>query len=322
MKAFLRIAAAALLLIIIAIAVFYWNPLWVNDQHIRYRLWRADVRSEYIQAGGHRLHYFEARPPNGSPGIPLVLVHGIGSRGEDWAPMIPSLAASGFHVYVPDLLGYGRSEKPNAVYSIPLETTVVIDFMHAVGLQHADLDGWSMGGWVAAKLALDHPAMVDRLVLDDSAGITYKPSFSRDAFVPTDAAGLGRLFGLLTPKPPTLPDFVVRATLRKIARNGKVVQQSMDSMESGADLLDTRLGSITQPTLIIWGTEDKLIPMSVGETMHHAIPNSVFEGIIGCGHLAPGECPRPVVYGTTEFLKANPPLRNGEQMLPPDTPGL
>jgi pimeloyl-ACP methyl ester carboxylesterase len=322
MKAFLRIAAAALLLTIIAISVFYWNPLWVNDQRMRYHLWRADVRSEYIQAGGHRLHYFEALPPDGSAEIPLVLVHGLGSRGEDWSPMIPSLAASGFHVYVPDLLGYGRSEKPNAVYSIPLETTVVIDFMHAVGLQHADLDGWSMGGWIAAKLALDHPAMVDRLVLDDSAGITFQPAFTRDAFVPTDAAGLARLFDLLTPKPPTLPNFVVRATLRKIARNGKVVQQSMDSMESGSDLLDTRLANITQPTLIVWGTEDKLIPISIGETMHRSIPGSILDRIAGCGHLAPGECPKPVLYGTTAFLKANPPLHGGEQMLPPDTPGL
>jgi pimeloyl-ACP methyl ester carboxylesterase len=316
MKATIRIAGAILLLAFVAGGVFYWNPLWVNDQQIRYHLWRANVRSKYVNVRGSRIHYFEAVPPDGSPGKPLLLLHGLGSRGEDWAPMIPSLAAAGFHVYAPDLLGYGRSPRLDGAYSVALEEGVVLDTMHAIGLTHADLDGWSMGGWIAAKIALDHPAMVDRLVLNDSAGLTFQPSFAHDAFVPTDPAGLTRLMALLSPHPAKFPPFVVRATLRRIADNGKIIQSSMDSMESGADLLDTRLSAITQPTLILWGTEDKLIPMAVGDTMHRAIPNSVFEGIVGCGHLAPMECPKPVLAGTIQFLKSQPPMQGGEQMLP------
>lgn len=315
MKLILRIAAALLLIAFVAGATFYWDPLGFNDQQIRYHLWRSHVRSEYIRVDGHRLHYFEAVPSDGSPGIPLLLIHGLGSRGEDWSPMIPTLAAKGFHVYVPDLLGYGRSAKPNVAFSIPLEETVVVDFMHAVHLNHADLDGWSMGGWIAAKLALDHPTLVDRLILDDSAGLTYAPPFARNAFGPTDTAGLARLFDLLTPKPPTLPDFVERATLRKIARGHRIVQSSMDSMLAGTDLLDGTLKNITQPTLIVWGTEDKLIPISIGETMHRDIPNSVFAGIQGCGHLAPGECAVPVLAATINFLKAQPPPQGGQQIL-------
>jgi pimeloyl-ACP methyl ester carboxylesterase len=307
MKAFLRIAGAILLLAVIAGCVFYFDPLWVNDQIIRYHLWRSHVRSEYIVAGGYPMHYFEAVPPDGSPGTPLLLIHGLGSRGEDWSPMIPTLAASGFHVYAPDLLGYGRSAKPQVAYSVPLEENAVVNFMHAVGLQHADLDGWSMGGWIASTIALDHPAMVDRLVLDDSAGLTYQPSFPRTEFVPTDPAGLANLMALLSPHPKTLPGYVVRATLRRIAQASTIVQATMDSMESGNDLLDTRLRDISQPTLLIWGAEDRLIPIAIGETMHRDIPRSVFASISGCGHLAPGECPQPVVAATIQFLKANPP---------------
>ncbi len=312
----IRIVGLVVLLALIVGAVFYWNPFWVNDQLIRYHLWRSNVRSEYIDAGPYRLHYFEATPSDGSPCTPLLLLHGLGSRGEDWSPMIPSLAAAGFHVYAPDLLGYGRSAKPAVPYSIALEEKTVLDFMHATHLTRVDLAGWSMGGWVAAKIALDQPAMVDRLVLYDAAGIIFIPSFARDAFVPTDAAGLDHLLALLTPNPPHLPAFAVRATLRRIKREGPIIQQSMDSMESGTDLLDTRLSAIQQPTLIMWGMSDTLIPPSVGLTMHKEIPNSVFEGVLGCGHLAPGECPVPVLAGTIEFLKANPPLQNIEKMLP------
>jgi pimeloyl-ACP methyl ester carboxylesterase len=313
MKPFLRIAGAILLVALTAGAVFYWNPLWVNDQHIRYRLWRAGVRSEYVNVRGDRIHYFEALPPDGSPGKPLLLIHGLGSRGEDWAPVIPSLAAAGFHVYAPDLLGFGRSDKPQwPCCSIELEEHDVTQFIWATHLAPQnpvtgqptpiDLAGWSMGGWIAAKLALDNPTWFDRLVLYDSAGITFQPSFPRTAFVPTDAAGLFRLQTLLSPHPAPFPSFVVRATLRRIARNGRIVQQSMDSMESGRDLLDTRLAAITQPTLIVWGAEDNLIPIAVGETMHRDISSSVFEAVPGCGHLAPSECPKPVLAATLQFL--------------------
>lgn len=298
-----RIAAALLLLALTAGGVFYWNPLWANDQLIHYHLWRAGVRSEYVTAGGYRLHYFEALPPNGSPDRPLLLIHGLGARAEDWAPMIAPLAAAGFHVYAPDLLGYGRSAKPSVAYSVPLEESIVVDYMQSLHLARADVDGWSMGGWIAAALALDHPVLVNRLVLDDSAGITFQPSFPPTAFVPTDAASLARLMALLSPHPATLPSFVVRATLRSLARNGAIVQQSMDSMESGHDLLDTRLATITQPTLIVWGAEDQLIPPAVGETMHRDIPGSVYQTIPGCGHLAPLECPAPVLAATIPFLK-------------------
>jgi len=113
MKARLRLAGTVLLLFaLVAGCTFYWNPLWVNDRQIRYHLWRAGVRSEIVNVRGDRIHYFEAVPPDGTPGKPLLLLHGLGSRGEDWAPLIPSLAAAGFHVYAPDLLGYGRSDKP------------------------------------------------------------------------------------------------------------------------------------------------------------------------------------------------------------------
>jgi pimeloyl-ACP methyl ester carboxylesterase len=77
----------------------------------------------------------------------------------------------------------------------------------------------------------------------------------------------------------------------------------MDSMLAGADLLDARLSQIAKPTLILWGAEDKLIPIEVGETMHRDIPGSVFEVVPGCGHLAPAECPKPVLAATITFLK-------------------
>ena len=89
---------------------FYLEPIWVSDQVIRAHLRVQNVQSKFIDVDGYKIHYFEAVPPARlrvvDDGMPLVLVHGLGSKGEDWSGLIPTLAANGFHVYVPDLLGW------------------------------------------------------------------------------------------------------------------------------------------------------------------------------------------------------------------------
>jgi pimeloyl-ACP methyl ester carboxylesterase len=313
MKFALRVVAVLVLVVVAAGLIFYRYPLWVADQQIRFHLWRAGVKSEYVEAGGYRLHYFEAAPGNGGGGTPLVLVHGLGARGEDWAAMIPALAAQGFHVYVPDLLGYGRSPKPDVDYSISLEEQTVVQFMRAMHVPRADIGGWSMGGWIVMKLALDHPEMVDRLVIYDSAGVYFPATWGPELFTPADVLGVEKLMGILTPKPRPLPGFAVEAALRKLERNAWVIRRSMTAMTNGRDLLDFRLQGITQPMLIVWGSQDELIPLSAGEAIHKRVPQSVLNIVEGCGHLAPAECPRPVTEGTVEFLKAEPPMRGGEK---------
>ena len=313
MKIVLRSVAFVLFLGLIFGVVFYANPIGVADQRVRFNLWRNGAHSRYIHVDGYRIHYFEAGPANG---IPLVLIHGLGSRGEDWATLIPSFTANGFHIYAPDLLGYGRSDHPDVDYSISLQEDIIVRFMQAVGIPKADVAGWSMGGWVAAKLTVDHPQLVDRLVLYDSAGIYFPATFDASLFTPTDRAGLDRLIAMLQPTPQPMPGFVAQASVEKLQRGAWVITRSVSGMFSGRDLLDFRLRSIARPTLIVWGSKDTLIPLSVGESMHHLIPNSSMTIIDGCGHLAPAQCSVPTLATTLRFLKSDPPLANQEQTLP------
>lgn len=315
MKVLLRALLFLVLLVVAGGLLLYSNPLWVADQQVRLRLWREGVKSEYVETGRYRLHYFEAQPAKGG-GAPLLLIHGLGARGEDWSMMIPALAASGFHVYAPDLPGYGRSSRPrDADYSIAMEEAAMAGFAQALHLSHVSVGGWSMGGWVAMKLTLDHPGMVDRLVVYDSAGVYFPADFGAELFVPGDAPGITRLMKTLSPHPQPLPAFVARDILRKFARNGWVIERSMRAMTTGRDLLDFRLPEIHQPTLVVWGAEDELIPLSVGRRIHSLIPNSALRIVEGCGHLAPLECWKPVATATETFLHAQPPIEGGEQTL-------
>jgi pimeloyl-ACP methyl ester carboxylesterase len=188
--------------------------------------------------------------------------------------------------------------------------------MQAVHLPRADVGGWSMGGWVSMKLALDHPEMVDRLMIYDSAGIYFPATFGPELFTPKDVAGVRKLMAILTPKPIHMPEFAAKAALRKLQRNAWVIRRSMTAMTNGYDLLDFRLQNIQQPMLIVWGAQDELIPLSVGETIHRDVPHSVLDVVEGCGHLAPAECAKPVLEGTLDFLRAQPPMQGGGKTFP------
>jgi pimeloyl-ACP methyl ester carboxylesterase len=317
MKLFWRGLSGLLLLILVAGAVIYWNPLWVTDLQIHYGLWRHGVRGSYVEVAGHRLHSYEASPPDGSPGTPLLLIHGLGARGEDWGALLPELATKGFHVYAPDLLGYGRSDRPDVSYSISLEEQTVVDYMHAMHLTRADVAGWSMGGWIAMKLTLDHPELVDRLVVYDSAGVYFPFAVTADVFTPTDVAGVRRLLAVLTPKPPPLPDFIGRAVVRRNQDMAWVIHRSLAAMIGGRDLLDSKLQDIQRPTLVMWGSQDDLIPLEAGQRIHAKIPGSSIAVVEGCGHLMPAECWQPALEGTVDFLRAQPAMVEAKRTFPP-----
>ena len=105
------------------------------------------VQSNYVLTPEGRVHYYEAEARIPGGGVPLVLVHGLGDRAESWAPLMERLKKAGFHVYAPDLLGYGRSPKPTSSdYSISTQEQFVADFIQSLGLQKTDVGGWSMGG--------------------------------------------------------------------------------------------------------------------------------------------------------------------------------
>ena len=155
------------------------------------------------------------------------------------------------------------------------------------------------------QVALDHPERVDKLVVYDSAGIKFVPDFNQELFTPSDAAGVHLLQAKLFPHPRELPDFVMRDLLRKVQGAKRVVGNSMADMMSGHELLDDRLSKMSRPMLIVWGEEDKLIPQSVGRDIHRLVPQSVMKTVPGCGHMAPSDCPEPVLEDTVSFLKSS-----------------
>jgi pimeloyl-ACP methyl ester carboxylesterase len=150
----------------------------------------------------------------------------------------------------------------------------------------------------------------------DAAGITFKQAGdSAAAFHPTDGPGLQRLYSLLEPHAKPLPEFVLRDVLRHSGDVQWVVDREMKSMETRKDALDGRLGALTEPVLLVWGSDDLLIPVAVAQQMHEENPRSELDVIEGCGHLAPKSCPARVAIATSDFLKTNPAPSGGVHTL-------
>jgi pimeloyl-ACP methyl ester carboxylesterase len=320
---FSRLWRVALIFAVLAIAsvatVLYWFPLWTVNQSQNLYMFRHGVDQHDIAVGEYQIHYLEAKPHVGGPDKPLLLIHGLGARATNWTPLIPELAANGYHVYALDLLGYGDSPKPaNGDYSLAGEEKIVLGFLQAMNISKADVAGWSMGGWVAMKVALDRPDLVRRLMLYDSAGLYFKINFPLSLFVPTTPQEFEKLIYQIEPDKPFVktPTYALHGMLRQMKANQPIVDASFRSMLTGSELLDFRVHALKMPVLIVWGTEDKLIPISMGLRLHELVPQSVFVGIAGCGHLAVAECAGQAAPVTLKFLAADPPQPPSITILP------
>ena len=159
-----------------------------------------------------------------------------------------------------------------------------------------------MGGWIALKLALDHPELIDRVVVYDSAGTALRRcSDPRKLFEPQTTDDVQRLFSMMEPDAKPIPDV---CSPRSSARDPEL---SVDH-RSQPELHDTRticsnasLPSLTEPLLIVWGADDHLIPLSVGQQMHQLVPSSELDILAGCGHLAPNRCSARAASGDSRL---------------------
>jgi pimeloyl-ACP methyl ester carboxylesterase len=294
-----RLALIVVLLLVVATVGFWLRPVSYLNSLMYAQEFFSGIHSRSVTVSGYRVHYNAEGPANGPV---IVLVHGLGSRAEDWSNLAAYLSKAGFQVYMPDLPGYGRSAKPAGFsYSVHDEAEIVAGFMDALGLKQVDLGGWSMGGAIAQHVAFSHPEHVRRLMLFDSAGLAVMPKWDLRLFTPDSPAQLAQLDALLMPAPPDVPGFIARDIVRLSKKNAWVIDRAIDSMLTWQDATDKLLPQLKMPVLIVWGDKDQIVPLSQGETMHSLVPQSQLDIVPGCGHLAPRQCTAQVGPDVVQF---------------------
>src|SRR5205814_2794953 len=255
---------------------------------------------KFVTVFGARIHYVDV-----GAGPTVILLHGLADDVGVWGSVVPALAAK-HRVIALDQVGFGRSDKPLLNYRVSTFVDFLDGFLNELKIERASLVGNSLGGWVAASFALAHPQRVDRLVLCDAAGYaavskTMDPR-ALSALRLASREDIRYLGALTFHDKRFYQDIDAIFKQRVTAGDSYTVGQFLDSMVRGDDVLDNRLPMINRPTLVIWGRDDKLIPLSFGERFHKEIANSRLQIIDNCGHLPQLECPTEFSAAVLQFL--------------------
>ena len=286
--------------------------------------------SHFVSVDGARVHYQEF----GDPSKPtMVLIHGYTASLYVWKTTAPMLADAGFHVVALDLLGFGYSDKPRSFdYAITSQARIVARFMNRLGIGQATLIGSSYGGAVAATLALDYPERVQKLVLVDAVAndnVKNHPILKLAAIpgigeVLTPFLIDSRLFqrhrmrGTLAPANHKLiTDDRVEGILRPLTAADAHHSLLATSRAWSAERIQQDAHLINQPTLIVWGEDDKVIPVDDGHKLHQSILHSRFVVLKNCGHVPQEEKSDIFVDVVTEFCrdrKGRVAAREGDDM--------
>lgn len=258
----------------------------------------ADLRGvsfsqDWVDAGGLRTRMLASGDPAAPP---LILLHGTGGHAEAYCR---NLGAHGkhFRTYAIDMIGHGWTDKPDRPLEIAQYVDHLLGFLDAMKIERAHISGESLGGWVAARFALQHPDRLGRLVLNTTGGSAARPEVmarikelsQRAADDPSWDFIKARLEWLMADKSRVTDDLV--ATRQAIyaaegfsqAMRNALVLQEMDMRKRNL-LSDADWARIAAPTLVLWTTHDPTNPVDEGRRIASMIPGAAFVVMDHCGH--------------------------------------
>jgi pimeloyl-ACP methyl ester carboxylesterase len=257
--------------------------------------------SKDITVFGQKIRYLEA-----GSGPTVILLHGLGGSAEAWTFNIGPLAEK-YHVYVPDQIGFGKSDKPLVNYRVRTYVDFLDQFCKQLKIERASLIGNSMGGWIAAAFTAAFPDRVDKLVLEDAAGYTPPKDLDMRTLFglnPTTREGMKVLVSKVFYNKAFLTDAAIDQAIaaRLAAGDGYTIKSITESIIRGEDFLDDTVKTIKRPTLIVWGRQDGLTPLADGERFKKDIAGSKFVVIEECGHVPNLEKPGEFNAAVIKFL--------------------
>jgi pimeloyl-ACP methyl ester carboxylesterase len=265
----------------------------------------ADEHGHFVHVAGRRLYYTHWQ----ASGRKLVLIHGFGTSNTSWHAAGPLFAEAGYDTYALDLAGFGLScKKWEASYTHGDQADLVAAWMRQIGLQSAIMLGHSMGGNVAAHLALRHPALVEQLVLECSAILTGVDAAPRQLAQLLQVAPVRRAARLAVREIVRRSDFsAFEARNPHVTRVLKTADWDEALLAAARDswankLTAEQLRQLHTPTLIIWGADDTTIPVTDVGKLQALLPKARAVIMRNAGHLPHEEDPQRFVRGVVERL--------------------
>jgi pimeloyl-ACP methyl ester carboxylesterase len=253
---------------------------------------------EYLDFPDGRVHLFR-----GGDGPPLLFLHAAGGAGQ-WLEF-HELLARRFEVYAPDHPGFGKSDELAEVEGMDDLVYHYLDVIERLGLERPHVVGASFGGWLAAELAVAAPDMIGSLVLMSAAGLRLPDHPVTDVFfLPPDQIVTTLYLDPAKAGPPPSGDPDIDTILAAYRDMTALARFSWTPFLNNPKL-ERRLRRVTAPTLVVWPSNDKVIPIEHGRRYAERIPDARFTTIDDCGHAMYFERPAEFAEITTDFLGAS-----------------
>lgn len=306
----LKIVLMLASLIIIAIIIFFGHrDIPLNELKVKY----TNTESSFISVNGMDVHFRDEGSETDS--IPIVLIHGTASSLHTFDAWTNSLKNSN-RVIRMDLPAFGLTGPfPDRNYSIANYTSFIKDFLTALKIKQCVLVGNSLGGQIAWNFTLEQPDMVEKLILIDAAGYPLNSKSVPIAFKLAQIPVLKNLLTFITPR------FLVRTSVDNVYFDTSKVTDSLveryfeltlreGNRQALVDRLKTskdtgaykNIENIKQPTLILWGAHDLLIPVENAYMFHTDLPNGTLVILDDTGHTPMEESPIESLEFVTNFL--------------------
>jgi len=285
-------------------------------------IWNDLADTEYalhfMDIGGVRTRVLEAGHDRRAQGdCPLLFLHGSGGHLEAYSRNIPAHAEH-MRVLAVDMIGHGYTDRPDHPYRLEDYITHLLNLLDALGLERVSISGESLGGWIAGRLAIQHPDRVERLILNTAAGLVAKREISeRVTALSLEAAGnptreniRSRLEWLMH-DPAQVTDDMVETRFRIYSQPGYVnamrnILHMMDYDNRKAALFtQDELGRIAAPTLVLWTSDDPGSTPETGQTFANWIPGARLAVMENCGHWPQFEDPATFNQLQLAFLLDN-----------------
>ena len=253
---------------------------------------------EFVQVDGARVQMFK-----GGSGEPLLILHG--NSGNSGPTISAQMLAERYTVYMPSHPGFNQSERPEWLETMQDLASFYSWFLEKQGLEGVRAIASSMGGWLAAEIAVNCRHAFSKLMLVGAVGIQPKNSEITDVFLITPE----QVTELIIHDPKQVPDYdqiygqTPTPEERYIAdRNREMAVRLCWKPYMFDPSLPARLGRISHPTHIVWGRQDRIVPLECGELYKQAIPGSELTVIEDCGHSPQIEKPQEFANLALGFL--------------------
>lgn len=253
-------------------------------------------------------------------GEPLVLIHGTPSHSYEWRKVLPKLTSAGYQVYIYDLLGYGKSERPLGVdTSVTAQAELLSALLDEWNLDRAHIVGHDIGGAIAMRLAVFHPQRVTTLTVIDSVSYDSWPSETWQKIIKENLDSysamsesefkemLHRQLRMTVHDQNNMKGDILENYLAPhkdpLGRVSFFYHQVKYYDSKHTEEIAPFLKDLSMPVQILWGEEDSWQPVRYAQRLHQDIPNSELHIIANAGHFVMEDNPALLSEYILSFVK-------------------